>query len=380
MGDGMPQNSKPLYSKIYDDLKLKIDTGEYAEEHQLPTEIELADMYGVSRITSKRALLELERENYIYRKRGSGSYVKRRQRITSDTSHSGKIISIILPYVADNGLLGYIQGASEYLDTRGYYLTVHTSNWDKDKEKEFLLTLPRRGISGIILYPVSTLKNLETVYSLHMNQYSVITIDQYYDNVPVGSVVSNNFEGGYMAATKLLEMGHRRIAFVSSVGIEYRSSVRDRFYGYCQALRNAGISIESELVIHGFHEKYEHPDGKGHIRSVIQQLLKADVTAIQTEHDHLAVDLLRTAIDQGVRVPEELSIVGFDNHDISKNVEVPITTIAQNFYEIGRTAAEMIVDHVERGATQGQRLEVPVEWIERQTASPLVTKPKPTQR
>lgn len=342
----MDDKNTPLYSKIYNELKHKIATGVYEEEQQLPTELELADLYGVSRITSKRALLELERDKLIYRKRGSGSFVKKREAEVVFSEPSGKIISMILPYVAANGLLGYIQGATDYLDTKGYYLTIHTSHWHKDKEKEFLVSLPRRGVSGIILYPVSTLKNLDVIYSLHLNQFPLVTIDQYYDNVPVESVVSDNFDGGYSACKHLIELGHRRIAFVSSVGIEYRSSVRDRFYGYCQALKDAGLDIDSDLIIQDFYEQYDNARDKKFVNDLVQQLVALEVTAIQAEHDILAVDLVRSAVDYGIEVPGQLSVIGFDNHEISQNVEIPITTVEQNFYEIGRKAAEMILDQL----------------------------------
>ncbi|WP_199615981.1 GntR family transcriptional regulator [Paenibacillus alkalitolerans] len=365
----MTDSGRPLYGIIYDELKKRIENGEYAEEQQLPTEIELAEMYGVSRITSKRALIELEREGLIYRKRGSGSFVKK---LESRAVPGGRIVSMIMPYVAANGLLGYIQGATDYLDTRGYYLTIHSSNWSKDKEKEFLFNLPRRGVSGILLYPVSTLKNLDAVYSLHMNQFPIVTIDQYYDNVPVGSVVSNNFNGGREAVSKLIELGHRRIAFVSSIGLQYRSSVRDRFYGYCQALKDAGIAIDMEIVVHDFPETYESAGKHEFFQTLIGQLKERGVTGIQAEHDHLAVDLLRAALERNVKVPDELSITGFDNHEISSTVEMPVSTVNQNFYEIGRRAAEMIVDRIERGLPQQQeKVEVDVEWIGRQTTGPV---------
>jgi len=366
----MTSENRPLYSKIFDDLKAKIVSGEYAAEQQLPTEIELAEMYGVSRITSKRALIELEREGLIYRKRGSGSFVKKFEPQSQPSELNGKIISMVLPYVVANGLLGYIQGATEYLDQKGFYLTIHSSNWSKEREKEFLTSLPRKGTAGILLYPVSTLKNLETVYALHMNRFPIVTFDQYYDHVPIGSVVSNNFKGGYLACSKLLELGHRRIAFVSSIGIEYRSSVRDRFFGYCNALKDAGIEVDLDIIVQDFSDRYESKDRQECARSLVAELKAKGVTAIQSEHDLLAVDLLRAALELNVRVPEQLSIVGFDNHDISSSVEVPITTISQNFYDIGRRAAETIVDLIENGWGSVQsKTEIDVEWIERQSVS-----------
>lgn len=367
--------NKPLYAVIFDHLKQKIENGEYLPEQQIPTEVELAEQFGVSRITSKRALIELERDGLIYRKRGSGSFVKRREesdQVLAETSVQGaqNIISMILPYMATNTLLDYIRGASDLLESRGYYLSIHSTDWSKDKEKELLTRLPKQGFVGIILYPLSTIGNIEIINALHLNDYPLVTIDQYFDSIRLDSVVSDNFAGGYEVASKLIELGHERIAFVSSVSIEYRSSVRDRYFGYCKALRDHGLPIDSSIVVTDFSAKIYSPEKQSFYLNLVKDMLQQGVTAIQAEHDLLAVDIVRTALDLGVSIPDELSIAGFDNHEISQHVEIPLTTVIQNNYEIGRTAAELILSKIETGETDLHRVKVPVELVERQSTAP----------
>ena len=365
-------DKRPLYQVILDDLKEKIETGYYAPEAQLPTEVELAEQYGVSRITSKRALIELERDGMIYRKRGSGSYVKPREEpepVRQDEIRSaGPIISMILPYMATSEL-EYIKGAADYLDSKGYYLSIHNSNWSKEKEKELLVRLPRSGINGIILYPLSTISNVETVNALSSNGYPLVTVDQYFDKLNVSSVVSDNYSGGYMTASRLIELGHERIAFVSSISIEYRSSVRDRYLGYCQAMKDHRIAIDPELVYTDFYRDVNDSNAREFYQSMLASLLAKRATAIQAEHDLLAADLLKNALESGIGVPSELSIFGFDNHEISGHVEVPLTTVAQNFYHLSRKAAELIVDIIENRNTGHQMIKIPVTMIERQSTA-----------
>lgn len=371
--------NKPLYMIIMDDLKTKILNGEFKADQQLPTEVELAEQSGVSRITSKRALIELEREGLIYRKRGSGSYVKKQENenylpdnhAMNANSNPNPIISMILPYLATNEL-EYIQGASDYLDSKGYYLSIHNSNWDKNKEKELLLRVPKIGSSGIILYPLSTISNIDVLNALYWNDYPIVMVDQYIESLPVTSVVSDNTEGGYLAAKKLIDLGHERIAFVSSISIEYRSSVRDRYQGYCKALRDHQLPVDPELVITDFYREADEHSSNQFYKSMVSRLLELGVTAVQAEHDHLAVDLLRSAIEMGVRIPEQLSIVGFDDHMISRLVEVTVTTIAQDSSEIGRRAAELIVQQIENREKKAQQVTIPVTLVERDsTAAPL---------
>ena len=368
----MQSSQKPLYLIIKEDLKEKILAGQYKEEEQLPTEVELAEQSGVSRITSKRALIELEREGLIYRKRGSGSYVKKQEPKGAfdggAASTAAPIISMVLPYMATSEL-DFIKGATDYLDSKGYYLSIHNSNWSSEREREFLLRIPKNGSAGIILYPMSTSSNIDLLNMLYWNDYPLVMIDQYADSVPVTSVVSDNVKGGYMTAKHLLGLGHERIAFISSISIEFRSSVRDRYQGYCKALRDHGLAIDPELVITDFYRDADRDGSHTFYPNLVSKAMELGVTAIQAEHDHLAVELLRSALSLGIDVPGRLSIAGFDNHMISSLVEVPLTTVAQDYSEIGRRAAELIVSRIEKQGETGERALVPVRLIERASTS-----------
>ncbi|VTR33137.1 Arabinose metabolism transcriptional repressor [Actinobacillus pleuropneumoniae] len=108
----------------------------------------------MSRITTRRALEELERDGFIYRVKGSGSFVKPRQRGQEQRSvGTEKMISLILPSEDDRGTMGYIRGASDWLNANGYYLSIHQSDYDSQKERDLLEMLTRKGIAAIILYP-----------------------------------------------------------------------------------------------------------------------------------------------------------------------------------------------------------------------------------
>ncbi|MEC0062191.1 GntR family transcriptional regulator [Paenibacillus thiaminolyticus] len=372
----MEPGNKPLYALIIDDIKRKIEEGMYTVHQQIPTEMELAYQFGVSRITSKRALLELERGGYIYRKRGSGSYVKERAGdkepfLGGTSSAPQRIISMILPYMAANGHLDYMRGATEYLESKGYYLSIHCTDWNPEKEKELLTRLPKHGFSGIILYPISSIHNMEVLNLQYIDQYPIVTMDQYYDSIPVPSVCSDNFRGGYIAAQRLIELGHRRIAFVSSIGIEYRSSVRDRYFGYCQALKDGGLPSDAELVITDFYRQVNEENKEAFYTEMIQFLLGRKATAIQAEHDELALDLLKVCLGSNIQVPEQLSLVGFDDEEVSRHFEVPLATVLQNKYEIGRRAAEAVIDLLEERKLAVKRMLIPIMLQERQSIGPL---------
>jgi GntR family transcriptional regulator of arabinose operon len=377
---------KPLYSQIFEILRDRISRGEYVTDQQLPTEVELAEQYGVSRITSKRALIDLEREGLIYRRRGSGSFVKKQdeaRRVTDKHvfSSSSRIVSMILPFVNANNTLDHMPGVARYLESKGYYLSIHNSDWSSVQERELLRSLPKRGTSGIILYPVSTQNNLDVVHALHLNEYPIVTVDQYYSLLSMGSAVSDNYDGGYTAASKLIELGHSRIAFLSTIGIQYRSTVRDRFFGYSKALNDNGIPLDIDLIFSDLPPEAEGAPStrREFYKTLLNKMIELRVTAIQTEHDMVAFDCMKAALDLGIKIPDELSIVGFDNNDIAQQADIPITTIEQDYEEIGKQSAMMIVDQLETGTIQRNRSNIPVKWISRQSTGPE-PEPEPDQQ
>lgn len=366
--------NKSLYRIIYDYLREKIEKQEYQPSQQLPTEAELAEQFQVSRITSRRALAELERHGYIYRKRGSGSYVKApikpEQLERNGQDGLNRLISMILPFEDASGMIDYIRGASNLLNSMGYYLSIHQSGGDSENERSLIKTLRDQGIPGIIFYPVDDRNNFDVLHALYLEDYPLVTIDKNFESIPLGSIVSDNFAGGYMGASKLIELGHRNIGFVSSVSIESTSSVRNRYFGYCRALKDNQIPVDNRIVV---LNAIEHArKGKGEwLKSLFEVFQQYDVTAIQAENDLVAIDLLKFAADIGLRVPQDVSIIGFDNHELTKHLEVPLSTIEQDFYGIGQKAAQLTVDLLEKRKSLPENLTVPVQWIERESTGPV---------
>lgn len=357
-------DTQVLYMQIYHTLKTEIEAKQYEVDHQLPTELEMTERFQVSRITVKRALDELESQGYIYRKRGSGSYVLNQTPQAGESTLLDRMIAFVLPSDGSTGLSEYIRGAAEILEARGYYMSIHMTNESPAKERDLLETLPRKGIQGIIVYPINARSNMDILHMHYMNKYPILTIDKYYEGLPVASVVSDNQAGGYMAASNLIQLGHRRIAFVSSVSLEAASSVRNRYFGYAQALRDHGLAIDPSLVVLDYIEEWWQTGEQAYYQKLVKGLMDHGATAIQTENDYVAAKILIAAAELEIQVPEQLSVVGFDNNDIAARLDIPLTTVAQQFYEIGRKAGELIVEAVESGRLS-DRIEVPVQWMER---------------
>lgn len=370
------KTNKPLYIQIESYLIDLINSKKVLPNQKLPTEQELAELFGVSRITSKRALVELERGGLIYRVRGSGSFVSpRKQKRNKDN----KMVAIVLPFSSSMGrIIDTIKGATEYLEQQGHYLSVHSSDRSVNKEEELLKELIEKEVAGIIYYPISDTTNLNLLNYFHLNSFPLVTIDKNLESIPINYVVSDNFRGGYMAAELLIKNGHSKIAYISGVPIEEIVTVRQRYFGYCKACKDHGVRLIPELIKLGELKSIGTLNENGRkenqqAKVMLEGLLNHGATAICTENDYVAINLERNCREMGVGIPEQLSLIGFDNINLSQNIAVPLTTIEQDFYQIGQRAAEIVIKSIENNPPQYEEIVLPVKLIERQSTKAITT-------
>ena len=366
---------KPLYLQIKDSLTEKIVSRQLLPGQQLPTEHELARQFGVSRITSKRALEELEKEGFIRRRRGQGSFVTQTANKPAAGSIS-KIVSLVLPHFhAESWAMAYIKGAMDFLNPKGYFLSIHGTG-DMD-EQTFLNQLVREGVGGIIFYPDYTNRNISLIAAIGMNRIPLVTIDKYYDGLPISSVVSDNIKGEYMAAQHLIKLGHQQIAMICSSQIGERTSVRDRLLGYCLALQEAGIEIIQDYIVDDTFNAMQQlgsiNEQKDYLKGRLSKLIQANVTAMLIENDFEGIAIHKILSEMGVRIPEELSLIGFDNSEMLAHNGIYMTTINQHFHQIGAKAAELVLLQMEDPESGPQHIVLPVELMPgRTTAAPLL--------
>ena len=369
-------NNVTLYNKIMEYLKNKIETGEYQPSDKLPTEAELSNLFHVSRITSKRALEELEKQGLIARKRGSGSFVAdRANEINPHGLELFRVINMIIPLEAVNVcLLDIIKGASEVLAANNYQLAVENIIGDRNKEREIIRQLSTKDIQGVIYYPIFDVGNLDLLYNLSIQKFPIVTIDKYFTDIEMSSVSTDNFGGAYDAVSYLCRLGHRKIAYLAINQLENESSVRQRFFGYCKALYDNGIQYDESIVRLGFDvntdsdlSQNEQQKKVKAVSDLILRLLNHGVTAIHTENDNVAIMLINVCNEIGIKVPGQLSVIGFDNLALSGYISVPLTTIAQNFYQIGKRSAEIIMDKISGGSKIVTREYIPSALVERKS-------------
>jgi GntR family transcriptional regulator of arabinose operon len=329
----------PLSKRIYADLRQRLDAGEWGYGAVLPTENELSAVYQVSRGTIRMVLGELENEGYVRRERGRGTFVARAELIESSRRNTHSTLSFIVPYVRDSYVSSILLGIENAARLSGYsVLFSHVEN-DLEKQEQALRSASDQGAAGIVLYPVASKVQSVVLPELISRRYPIVLVDRYIRGISSDYVMSDNFGGGLMATQHLLGLGHRRIAFLSWT--EQASTFEHRKMGYRQAMQEAGISPDPALE----WEVIGYPEiDQGALEKRLSEAWRP--TAIFTANDQLALAVLRAARSLDISIPEEIALVGFDNLDISAHVNIPLTTVAQPAFEIGKTAAELVMDRI----------------------------------
>lgn len=350
--------SQPLYKKILMDLKEEILSGKLAVEEQLPTEKELSDRYQVSRITSKRALNELEQEDLIYRVRGKGSFVKAKETVPSIEESfltKNKKALFILPFLNDLSVGNFTEGLLPTLQKEQIEVSMATLDVFKQKTVDELT----QEYDGIIYYAEDTDLYLDILVKLSMKHFPVIVLDKKHFELNFPTILSDNVDGGFLATQQLIAEGHERIAYLFG-NTTHPQSVKNRYVGYLRALNQANVSFHTSSG-----------DEKATNHDLIDYLTENKVTGIVCENDLVAIEAMRILKQNDYQVPQDFSIIGFDDIQASRLVDPPLTTIAQDFTLIGAIAGETLITWLKTNKMP-QDKKVPVRLIKRQSTKERV--------
>lgn len=370
---------KNLYEIIIDDIYSRIQKGDFSYDEPICTEKQLSLQYNVSRITAKRAITDLEHQGILYRKRGVGSFVARDSAVkrpnTPAASQPSNSFTFLLPFdVAKGGLIDTVTEISAKLNTFGYFIGMYITGDNASKEKYTIRQLLEQNTAGIVYYPKSNKIYLDLLNNFVINGKPVIIIDKTTDCSYIHNVVSDNFEGGKLLTEHLISLGHKKITFLSNASIDETSSVRDRFGGYIHTLRKYGISTNAENIVNGLGFLTESAAvsqaSNPQLNAVIKGLYDSGVTAIEAENDQVAYSVILSCRELGLNVPKDISICGFDNTAWAQKTDIGITTVSQDFPEIGRQVSQILLSSLKDPSYPPQKIIVPVKLIPRGSTQP----------
>lgn len=357
-------SSLPLHIQLLDELRHKIITGELKPHDQLPGEWELVQMLNVSRATLQRAWQSAQDEGLIYRVAGKGTFVAEPAKAANDRN----AIGFIIPDYRGTFAMNLLGGAEQVLRKAGYGVLFASTDRNIDEENRILKEYLEQGIQGVILVPVRGSTQNRVLASSEVN-VPVVLMDRPINGLVLPCVSSNNYAGGLQAMNHLLKLGHRRILFVARPHMDLWS-VSERYRAYQDALHLQGIEPQPAFLIGGDNEmnSYEayHSADQGEIKPLIAHLMDdARPTAVFAVNDWMALKAQRAITAAGLRNPEDVSVIGFDNLDIAQYQNPPLTTVAQDAQLMGAEAARRLITLMEGDANREILTLLPTSLIER---------------
>lgn len=274
-----------------------------------------------------------------------------------------RMIGVLLADIAHpywNTVLGGVNDACSRL---GYGALVSSAGEDANVEDRYLRMFRSQQIAGLLLNP--TQADEETITRWAKLDLPVVMVDRTLPGLPFALVAAQNSEGVCAATQHLLDLGHREIGFVSWTLGSYENR-RERLAGYLQALREASITPRDENI--AFAE-VGWQDG---VRASLELLDRADrPTAVVSGNAMLNLQVLAAAKQLDLRVPQDLSVVGFDDSPWDDLVDPPLTTVATPAREIGVVATELLLESIDRGtSTVGVERRLPTRLVIRQSSAP----------
>jgi len=243
-------------------------------------------------------------------------------------------IGLLIPDSANLFFAEVLRGVEDASFEAGYNVILCNSDDDPQKEAGYLEVLLSKQVDGIIL--VSAGDSRESLDLVKRWDGKAVVVDRELDAPELDSVLVDNVLGGYLATRYLLDLGHRRVGCITGPATVTPSSGREQ--GYQNALEEFDIPSNREAIVSGDFRPQSGYEGA-------RALLEGNInpTAIFATNDMMAVGALRAISELHLTVPEDISIVGFDDISLASFTIPPLTTIAQPSYEIGMRAAELLV-------------------------------------
>lgn len=253
--------------------------------------------------------------------------------------NASQTIGLILPDITNMYFAEMAKSIQDAARSRGYSLILCNSDGDVKKQEESIRTLFHNGVMGIIMALSSTGRENDSSFAL-INELKIpaILIDENAVEYDIDSVLVDETYGAYAATQYLLDMGHRRIGVIT--GPEKVQSTYERLAGYKKALKENNIEIDEELIYYGDYKISSGEKGS-------EVLWKKDISAIFSFNDMMACGIYKYAAREKIVIPDDISVIGFDNISFAELLYVPLTTVDQPLTKIGGRAVEKLLERID---------------------------------
>ena len=248
-------------------------------------------------------------------------------------------IGLILPTIEHPIIAAFVDGARDQAAKAGYHIIISLISNDAMQDRYYLNNFIARRLSGIIASTEPTKEMSQEL--IKMDKKCPLVLFGNFDTSSFDTVASNSEEGVFMVTKYLIDRGHKRIAFCT--GYTHCFPSKQKYKGYVRALQECGLKLNKKLYI-----KVERTDvnaGEEVGKMILSMNEKPD--GIVFHNDEMAAGAMSVLMDGKIRIPEDISITGFDNMPLSKSLRVPLTTVSYPLYHIGQQAVKLLLDRID---------------------------------
>ncbi|GEN81898.1 HTH-type transcriptional regulator DegA [Sporosarcina luteola] len=275
---------------------------------------------------------------------------------TALTGKNTKSIGLILPDLANPFFSELARKIEDRGHDLGYSIMICSTDYKKEKEKKYIQLLKSKSVDALIL--ASGFENEEVINNLLKERLPIAIVAKNFPSISINTVAIDDFQGGYIATTHLIKLGHTRIAMIARDVY----SNRERLRGYYQALRDYELDYKFDFC---FAPESNVETGQKIAMEIFDSPMPP--TAFVASNDLLAIGVIQAARQRGLNVPRDLSVIGFDNTIIAEVFDPPLTTVSQPIGDMGKEIMDLTVGEITGEKSKRKVILVPELIIRKST-------------
>ena len=369
-----------LHVQLHNQLRRLIVSGRWGYGERIPTETKLSKHLDISRTTVRIALQRIEVEGLIKRTAGRGTFVVYQPQENVNNRSIGYLTCSFHNEIHTN----ILSSAQTELRSAGYQV-IFSNSRDRDDETCILQQLLDDNVAGLMIWANArpTDETMSILAEYERREIPIVFLDRPVDDIRADYVSSDNFGGSYNLVSHLIELGHRHIVQLMP-NIDDLHPINERWRGYKAAIEERGIPAYAPWKISPpdrpeFHETDIYSLVGSQSQQIIQQVERftdaegPKPTALVCTNDILAIIAISALRNMGFAVPDDVSIVGFDDISMASHISVPLTTVSQNAYELGKVASRMLIKRLLGNNSPPRHHQAPTQLrVRSSTAAPLL--------
>ncbi|MDR2183333.1 MAG: GntR family transcriptional regulator [Clostridiales bacterium] len=327
----------PKYTIVADWLKQNIKNNTFKVGDKLISENQICSKFDVSRQTARQAVAVLEREDLVVKRQGSGTYVKGP---LAKPQH--KNIGILTTYIGDYIFPGLISGIQDVLSRHDYQMTLRLTQNKIENERRQLQSLLSLDIDGLIVEATKSAlpsPNLNLYQEFIRHNIPIIFVHSFPLGLSYNYIINDDEKGGRLAARHLIENGHKKIGGIFKYD-DMQGNLR--YKGAVMEMYAHDIPLDENAIIWYSTETHNQLFDKNFLTHTMARL--ASCTALICYNDEIAIAALQSFEQEGAaRIPEDLSVVSFDNSNLAKIAQPALTSVTHPGAQLGKIATESLL-------------------------------------